>query len=185
MTRMTLKTGQVAAILNLNPKQLQNDVDAGYVRPMVAGQGRGSVRLYSFENVVQLKVLEILVRAYGLERQCAATMLARAWPPRFTKRTRVLIIPPTVTTLEEGIDLEPIRLPLGGIVESTQQRVNGVLEHYHEKTRGRPVGWSKQMRHALADVSAHLQDVGDEQITQEVETYRAMRRSRRQEVDSR
>ena len=67
MTRMRLKTGQVATILNMNPKQLQNDVDAGYVRPLVAGQGRGRVRLYSFENVVQLKVLDILVQAYGLE----------------------------------------------------------------------------------------------------------------------
>ena len=108
-------------------QELQNDVDAGYVRPMVAGQGRGRVRLYSFENVVQLKVLDILVRAYGLERQCAATMLARAWPPRFTKRTRVLIIPPAVTTIEEGIDLEPIRLPLGGIVESTSSASTAFL----------------------------------------------------------
>ena len=87
MTRMRLKTGQVATILNMNPKQLQNDVDAGYVRPLVAGQGRGRVRLYSFENVVQLKVLDILVQAYGLERQRAATMLARAWPSRFPKHT--------------------------------------------------------------------------------------------------
>jgi hypothetical protein len=184
MTRMRLKTGQVATDLNMNPKQLQNDVDAGYVRPLVAGQGRGRVRLYSFENVVQLKVLDILVQAYGLERQRAATMLARAWPPRFPKHTQVLMIPPAVTTIAEGIDLDPIRLPLGGMVASTQQRVNGVLKHYHEKTRGRPTGWSKQMRQALTDVSAHLQDVSDEQITQEMETSRAMRRSRRQEVAS-
>jgi len=184
MTRMRLKTGQVATILNINPKQLQNDVDAGYVRPMVAGQGRGRVRLYSFENVVQLKVLDILVQAYGLERQRAATMLASAWPPRFTKQTKVLVILPAVTTNDEGIDLEPIRLPLGMIVESTQQRVKGVLQNYQEKKRGRPAGWSKQMRQALTDVSAHLQDVSDKQITQEIETYRAMRRSRRQEVAS-
>jgi hypothetical protein len=40
------------------------------------------------------------------------------------------------------------------------------------------------MRQALTDVSAHLQDVSDEQITQEMETSRAMRRSRREEVAS-
>jgi hypothetical protein len=36
------------------------------------------------------------------------------------------------------------------------------------------------MRQALTDVSAHLQEVSDEQITQEIETYRAQRRSRAQ-----
>jgi DNA-binding transcriptional MerR regulator len=180
MTSMKLKTGQVAAILNINPKQLQNDVDAGYVQPIVTGQGRGSVRLYSFENVVRLKVLGLLVQAYGLERPRAATMLARAWPQPFTNQTEILIIPPTLTSIGEGIDLEPIRLPLREIVESIEQRVNEVVQTYHEKKRGRPVGWSQQMRQALTDVSAHLQEVSDEQITQEIETYRTQRRSRAQ-----
>jgi hypothetical protein len=177
---MKLKTGQVAAILHMNPKQLQNDVDAGYVQPTVAGQGRGSVRLYSFENVVQLTVLGLLVQAYGLERSRAATMLARAWPQPFTTQTRMLIIPPTLTSIGEGIALEPIRLPLREIVESLEPRVNEVVKHYQEKKRGRPVGWSQQMRQALTDVSAHLHEVSDEQITQEIATYRARRRSRAQ-----
>jgi DNA-binding transcriptional MerR regulator len=180
MMGMKLKTGQVAAILNMNPKQLQNDVDAGYVRPAVAGQGRGSVRLYSFENVVQLKVLALLVQAYGLERPRAATMLARAWPQPFSNQTKILIIPPTLTSIGEGIDLEPIRLPLHEIVESIEQRVNEVVTTYQEKKRGRPVGWSQQMRQALTDVSVHLQEASDEQITHEIETYRARRRSRAQ-----
>ena len=61
-------------------------MDAGYVQPTVAGQGRGSVRLFSLENVVHLTVLELLVQAYGLERQRAAAMLALVWPPRLTKQ---------------------------------------------------------------------------------------------------
>jgi DNA-binding transcriptional MerR regulator len=57
MTNMQLKTGQVAAVLGLTPKQIQNDVDAGYVRPTVAGQGRGSARLYSVEDVVRITAI--------------------------------------------------------------------------------------------------------------------------------
>lgn len=177
MIRLRLKTGQVAAVLGVNPKQLQNDVEAGYVRPTMTGQGRGSVRLYSLENVVQIKVLDILVHAYGLERQRAATMLARAWPQRFPVRAKVLVIPTMVMSSSEGIDLEPIRLPLGEIVEAIKQRIHDVLGDYHEKKRGRPAGWSKQMHQALADVSETLQDVSDVQIRQEIAAYRAHRRT--------
>ena len=46
MTTLQLKTGQVAAVVGIPSKQVQNDVDAGYVQPTVAGQGRGSVRLF-------------------------------------------------------------------------------------------------------------------------------------------
>ncbi len=185
MTSMQLKTGQVAAVLGITPKQIQNDVDAGYVRPTVAGQGRGSTRLYSVEDVVRIKVLEILVQAYGLERQRAATLLARAWPRRLTPSTKVLVIPPAVTSSDEGIDLEPIRLPLGAIVKTTTQRIHRVLEEYREKKRGRPVGWSQQMRQALTDVSASLQGASDEQIRREIAAYRATRRTRSKKVTSR
>jgi DNA-binding transcriptional MerR regulator len=185
MTRIQLKTGQVASVLGITPKQIQNDVDAGYVRPTVAGQGRGSPRLYSMEDVVRIKVLEILVQAYGLERQRAATLLARAWPRRLTPNAKILVIPPAVTSSGEGIDLEPIRLPLGAIVKTTKQRIHRVLEEYREKKRGRPVGWSQQMCQSLAEVSAALQGTSDEQIRREIVAYRTTRRTPSKEAANR
>jgi DNA-binding transcriptional MerR regulator len=103
MTTLQLKTGQVAAVVGITPKQVQNDVDAGYIRPTVAGQGRGSVRLFSLDDIVQLTVLELLVQAYGLERQRAATMLAKVWPSHMTKRVKVMRIPPTPTATSAGL----------------------------------------------------------------------------------
>ena len=82
MTTLHLKAGQVAAVVGMPPTQLQNDVDAGYVRPAVVGQGRGSVHLFSVENVVQLTVLEILVHAYGLDLE--ATEQRISWVQRRT-----------------------------------------------------------------------------------------------------
>ena len=38
MTTLQLKTGQVAAVVGIPAKQVQNDVDAGYVQPIVAAQ---------------------------------------------------------------------------------------------------------------------------------------------------
>ena len=157
MTTLQLKTGQVAAVVGIPSKQVQNDVDAGYVQPTVAGQGRGSVRLFSLDNVVHLTVLELLVQAYGLERQRAAAMLAHVWPPRLTKRVKILQIPPAQTTRSADIPLEPIRLPLGAIIKATEQRITQVLATYGEKKRGRPAGWSQHMHQALADVAAPLQ----------------------------
>lgn len=46
---------------------------------------------------------------------------------------------------------------------------------YRAKRRGRAAGWSKQMREALADVSDHLQGVGDKQIDDAVVAHRAGR----------
>ena len=63
MSNLTLKAGQVAAALNISTKRLQNTVDAGYLRPAKAGHGRGSERQYSFEDVVRMQALEILVKS--------------------------------------------------------------------------------------------------------------------------
>ncbi|SRR6266478_6530019 len=178
MTTLQLKTGQVAAVVGIPSKQVQNDVDAGYVQPTVAGQGRGSVRLFSLENVVQLPVLALLVQAYGLERQRAAALLAHVWPPCLTKRVKVLQIPPAPTTRSAEIPLEPLRLPLGAIIEATEQRITQVLATYDEKRRGRPVGWPQHMRQALADISAPLQQVSDTQLQEAIATSRVTRRRR-------
>ncbi len=178
MATLQLKTGQVAAVVGITPKQVQNDVDAGYIQPTVAGQGRGSVRLFSLDAVVQLTVLELLVQAYGLERQRAATMLAQVWPSHVTKRLKVLRIPPTPTATSAGVPLEPICLPLYTILKATEERITQVLTTHRERKRGRPAGWSQQMRQALAEVSEPLQRVSEAQIQDTIAAYRATRRSR-------
>jgi len=178
MATLQLKTGQVAAVVGIPSKQVQNDVDAGYVHPTVAGQGRGSVRLFSLDTVVHLTVLELLVQAYGLERQRAAAMLTHVWPPRLTKRVKVLQIPPAPTTRSAEIPLEPIRLPLGAIIAATEQRITQVLATYGEKKRGRPAGWSQHVHQALADIAAPLQQVSETQLQEAIATSRATRRRR-------
>jgi hypothetical protein len=87
------------------------------------------------------------------------------------------MIPPVATSISEGIALKPIRLPLGMIVETIQQRIKHVLEGYREKKRGRPIGWSTQMRQAFTEVSESLQSASDAQIQQEIAAYRATRRA--------
>lgn len=145
MTTLQLKTGQVAEVVGISSKQVQNDVDVGYVQPTVAGQGRGSVRLFSLDNVVHLMVLELLVQAYGLDRQRAAAMLAQVWPPRLTKRVKVLQLLLAQTPRSADIPLEPICLPLGAIIEATEQRITQILATYCEKKRGRPARWSQHL----------------------------------------
>lgn len=173
MENFELKAGQVAAVVGINAKQLQNVVDAGYVRPTVVGRGRGSVRLYTFEDVVRLRVFDILVRAYGLEQDRAARMLSDAWPRRLTTEKKTLVISPVKAPAGRGLSLEPITIPLSDIVSETERRIVRVRKTYREKKRGRPAGWSKQMHEALSDVSDHLQGVSDEQIRRAVTAHRA------------
>ena len=112
MSNLTLKAGQVAAALNISTKRLQNTVNAGYLRPALAGRGRGSERRYSFEDVVRMQALEILVNSYGLSAPRAAQMLSDVWPRRFSRRPRVLVIQPEPAV--GGVKLEPIKLPRPG-----------------------------------------------------------------------
>lgn len=173
-----LKAGQVAAVLNISTKRLQNTVDAGYLRPAVVGSGRGSERRYSFEDVVQMQAMEILVASYGLAAPRAARMLAEVWPSRFSLRKRVLEIRPTPAV--RGVKLEPIKLPLGEIAAAAEARIQQVLADYKEKKRGRPVGWSAKFTGALSQVSDALQGASDEQIKQEIANYRLKRRAGKQ-----
>ena len=173
MENFELKAGQVAAVVGMDAKQLQNAVEAGYVRPSVAGRGRGSVRLYSFEDVVRLRVFDILVRAYGMEQERAAQMLSSAWPSRLGSNSRTLCIAPAKASSGRGLSLGPITIPLADIVTETERRIGRVRKSYREKKRGRPVGWSKQIREALSEVSDNLQSVDDEQIRRSIAAHRA------------
>src|SRR5205085_8454863 len=173
MENFELKAGQVAAVVGIDAKQLQNVVEAGYVRPSVAGRGRGSVRLYTFEDVVRLRVFDILVRSYGLEQGRAARMLSSAWPRRLTAGRQTLVIEPVKAPAGRGLSLEPITIPLADIVTETERRIGRVRKTYREGKRGRPVGWSKRMRDALSNVSGNLQEVSDEQIRRTIAAHRA------------
>lgn len=174
MDNLTLKAGQVAAVLNISIKRLQNTVDAGYLRPALAGRGRSSTRQYSFEDVVQMQALEILINSYGLAAPRASQMLAEVWPRRF-KQKRVLVIEPKSTV--RGVKLEPIKLPLSEIAAAAEARIEQVLADYQEQKRGRPAGWPAKFNKALAQVSEALRDVGDGQIAQEIADHRRARRS--------
>lgn len=177
MEKLSLKAGQVAAVLNISIKRLQSTVDAGYLRPAQAGRGRGSERRYSFEDVVQMQALEILVASYGLAAPRAARMLAEVWPRRVSARSRALVLKPAPAV--RGVKLEPIKLPLGEIAAAAEARIQQVLADYQEKRRGRPAGWSAKFTKALTQVSDALQGATDEQIEREIADYRRARRARK------
>jgi MerR HTH family regulatory protein len=177
VTNVTLKAGQVAVALGISTKWLQNTVDAGYLRPMRPGRGRGSERRYSFEDVVRMQALEILVNSYGVSAPRAARMLSDVWPMRFSRRPHVLVIRPEPAV--SGVKLEPIKLPLSEIVAVVEARVQQVLEDYQEKKRGRPASWSAKFTRALSQVSDALQGISDERIGQEIVEFREKRPARK------
>jgi DNA-binding transcriptional MerR regulator len=173
MGNLTLKAGQLAAVLNISAKRLQNTVDAGYLRPALAGRGRGSERRYSFEDVVRMQALEILINSYGLSAPRAAQMLSDVWPRRFSRRPHMLVIRTEPTM--GGVKLEPIKLPLSEIVAFVEARIQQVLEDYREKKRGRPAAWSAKFTKSLSRVSDALQGISDEQIEGMILEYRRKR----------
>jgi hypothetical protein len=173
---MELKAGQVAAVLGIDAKQIQNAVDAGYVRSSMKARGRGTLRLYNLEDVVRIKVFNILVDAYGIEKQRAAEMVSRAWPKPFTKKEKVLVIAPKSRSAAGDLDLAPIKLPFDEIIKSTERRIGQVVRNYKEKRRGRPEGWRVAMRESLEEISESLQGTTDDQARKAIEEYRKAKR---------
>lgn len=173
---MELKAGQVAAVLGIDAKQIQNAVDAGYIRSSMKARGRGSLRLYSLEDVVRIRIFNILVDAYGIEKQRAAEMVSRAWPKPFTKREKVLVIAPKSRLAAGELDLAPIKLPFDEIIKATERRIDQVVRNYKEKRRGRPEGWRAAMRQSIEEVSEGLQGVSDDQARKAIEGYRQAKR---------
>jgi len=176
MVQEVLKTGQVAAALGMGKKEIQNAVDGGYIRPATSARGRGSLRLYRFEDVVRLRVFQILVNSYGIERPRAASMLSRAWPRPFQKRKKTLEIQPSAADKGVPVALKPIQLPLESIVRTTERRLATVLKGYREKKRGRPPGWDRAMRRTLAEVSKTLENADAESLREAVALTRSQRR---------
>jgi hypothetical protein len=180
VTTEKFKLGQIAELLGIEPKELQNAVDAGYVRAASPARGRGHVRFYQAEQVYYFAALWLLWKTYGLKKQWAAEVLREVWPKPFKPLNSLRINPDfSSDSLRLEVPLPPIELPLNRIVSSLDDRIRKVRGQYREKKRGRPPGWSKAMGQTLGQISQALEPVDDLQIKREIASYRAETRKQR------
>lgn len=172
MADQELKLKQASAVLGIRPKDLQNFVQAGVLRPRRVGA------LYYFNRnaLVSAKVAVYLKDSLGTSTRY------------LTKFTRAVSqVPGFATGATETVRVqagaggeEPVSIliPLGGLVADLDERLP-LAEQARDLPRGRKrAGWKAELRAALRQGAADLTGTSQADVAKTLKAYRRERRKR-------
>jgi hypothetical protein len=165
-----LKLKQASAVLGVPPKDLQNFVQSGVLRPRRVGA------LYYFDRKA---LLTAKVAVYLKDSLGASTRY-------LTKFTRAVAQVPGFATGEAETvrvqagtrDEEPllILIPLRRLVAELDERMP-LAEQARDLPRGRKrAGWKKELRTAFKQGAADLENVSQADVARTIKSYRRERR---------
>ena len=170
MRSQVLKLKQASAVLGVPPKDLQNFVQAGVLRPRRVGT------LYHFnrEVLVSAKVALYLKHSLGASTQYLTRFIrAVAQVPGFASGKAAMI---RVKTGTDDQQLLSILIPLGGLVAYVDERMP-LAKQARDLPRGRKrAGWKKELRAALEEGANDLEGVSPADIAKTTKAYRRERR---------
>ena len=172
MARQRLKLKQASAVLQIQPKELQNLVQFGVVKPF---RSQGT---YFFDAKVLLvaKVASYLKESLGARTSVLSKLMeAFSASEEKLKRENPKYV---VFSCRLGTEEEPIKLgvPFRSFGEQIDERM-GKAELYKDMPRGRKRrGWKKEFLESLAEAAKDMGDVSEEEISRTVRTYRKEKR---------
>lgn len=174
MNKRALRLKQASAVLEVQPKELQNLVQFGVVKPKRA-QGtyvfdlntllRAKFALYLKESLgTPVRVLSKWMDVFSISEE------------RFkTENPKYVLFLCRLASEEEP----PMKLgvPFRAIREKIERRMS-YADLYKDLPRGRKRrGWRKEFLESLADAAKDIGDVSDEEILRTVRAYRKERRT--------
>ncbi len=173
MGNTALKLKQASAVLNVAPKELQNLVQFGVVKPTrTAG-----TYLFDSQTLLTAKVAFCLKDSLGT-RANVLTKLIEAYraseDQRKTKTPRYLVFSCRFSTEEEPIKLGvPLRF-----LEAQIEEGMGKAELHRDLPRGRKrPGWKKAFLDTLSETAQEMGDISEEEILKTIQTVRQERRT--------
>jgi DNA-binding transcriptional MerR regulator len=162
-----LKLKQASVVLGVPPKDLQNFVQAGVLKP----RRRGSVYYFDRDTLLQAKVALYLKASLGASTRYLSRFAdAVSAVPGFTSTV------PDVVCLTSGIQTNesPVRIliPLGDLAKELNQRLP-LAEAAKDLPRGRKrSGWKREFLAAMREAANDLQGVSEKEILDAVRGYR-------------
>ena len=172
MPSRALKLKQASAVLGVPPKDLQNFVQAGVLRPRRVG----GIYYFSRKMLVSAKVALYLKDSLG-----AST----GYLSRFTRA--VSEVPGFATGEAETVrvqagtrDEQPVSIliPLRGLVAELDERMP-LADLARDLPRGRKrAGWREDLRAALKQGATDLESTTQSEIVKTIKAYRRERRKR-------
>ena len=171
MQTVELKLKQASAVLGMPPKELQNLVQFGVVRP----RRRARVCFFDANVLLQAKVAGYLKESLGTSTQYLLlfTKALSQLSDREVSRNGFVTLSarsaPGRTALE-------VRIPIGKIVKELEQRLP-LAEIYRDMPRGRKrKAWKEEFLSTLKDAASDLGDLSERQIIESVRFHRRARR---------
>jgi hypothetical protein len=172
MAMVTLKLKQASAILKMQPKELQNLVQFGVVKPTrVEG-----TYLFDSKALMTAKVAFCLKESLGTRANVLTKLIEvfRASEDRLKAENPEYVV--FTCRFSEGE--EPIKLgvPFRSLGEQIEQGLSRA-ELYPDLPRGRKrAGWKKEFIDTLSEAAKDMGDVSEEEILRTIRSYRQERR---------
>lgn len=173
MTGQRLKLKQASAVLQVQPKELQNLVQFGVVRP------KRSAGTYFFDAKVLLaaKVALYLKESLGTRTSVLSKLMDAfsASEEKFrTDNPKYVVFHCRLTEEQEPIKLG---VPFRALEEQVEERMSRV-DLYKDLPRGRKRrGWKKEFLESLSEAAKDIGEISEEEILRTVRTYRREKRA--------
>ena len=173
MRRQRLKLKQASAVLQIHPKELQNLVQFGVVKPL---RSEGTY-LFDAKALLIAKVASYLKESLGTRTNVLSKLMEvfsareeklKAENPKYV-----------VFSCRLGNEEDPIKLgvPFRSFGEQIEERM-GKAELYKDIPRGRKrKGWKKEFLESLNEAAKDIGEISGEEISCIVRTYRREKRA--------
>ena len=173
MKRQRLKLKQASAVLQMRPKELQNLVQFGVVKP---SRSDGTY-FFDMKTLLVAKVASYLKESLGTRTSVLSKLMEAftASGDRLKAENPKYI----VFNCRLGAEEEPIKLgvPFRSFGEQIKERM-GKSELYKDIPRGRKrVGWKKEFLESLNQAAKEMGEVSEEEISRAVRAYRREKRA--------
>ena len=173
MNRERLKLKQASAVLQVQPKELQNLVQFGVVKP----QRSSGTYFFDAKVLLAAKVALYLKESLGTRTSVLSKLMDafRASEGKFRTQNPNYVVFHCRLTAEE----EPIKLgvPFRALEEQVEERMNRA-ELYKDLPRGRKRrGWKKEFLESLSAAAKDIGEISEEEILRTVRSYRKEKRA--------
>ena len=173
MTRQSLKLKQASAVLQIQPKELQNLVQFGIVKP------RRSEGTYFFDmnTLLIAKVASYLKESLGTRTSVLSKLMevfSASEDELKSENPKYIVFNCRFTAEEEPIKLGVPFRALGAQIEERMSRA----DLYKDLPRGRKRrGWKREFLESLTEAARDIGEVSEEDILRTVRTYRKEKRA--------
>lgn len=173
MSRRKLKLKQASAVLRVQPKELQNLVQFGVVKP----QRSAGTYFFDMRVLLAAKVALYLKESLGTGTSVLSKLMAAfsASEEQFRIQNPKYI----VFQCRLAADEEPIKLgvPFRALEDQVEEGMNRA-DLYRDLPRGRKRrGWKKEFLESLSEAAKDIGEISEEEILRTVRGYRKEKRA--------